>query len=154
LFWPIERHHELDLRELDASLRSRGVSVVYPALDGEVMTFRTVDDTALLEDRGRGFCEPPPDAPIPERIDVIVVPGIAFDGSGHRIGYGAGYYDRTLPRFRPPAIAIGAAFDFQLAADIPHDEDDVPVDVVVTDRRVIRVSPLSSARPGEDVRSR
>ncbi|HZO14541.1 MAG TPA: 5-formyltetrahydrofolate cyclo-ligase [Polyangiaceae bacterium] len=139
LFWPIERNHEVDLREADEKLRAAGRIVVYPSIDQETnaMTFRVVADTTLLEERGLGFAEPPPDAAVPERIDVIVVPGIAFDATGHRLGYGAGYYDRTLPAFRPPARAIGVAFDFQLAADIPHDDSDVAVDMIVTDRRVL-----------------
>ena len=147
LFWPIERHHEVDLRAADQKLRVAGTIVVYPSIDQEsnLMTFRVVTDTACLEERGLGFAEPPPDAPVPERIDVIVVPGIAFDAAGHRIGYGAGYYDRALPVFRPPARAIGVAFDFQLAADVPHDESDVAVDLVVTDRQLLTPSAGSCA---------
>ena len=65
------------------------------------------------------------------------MPGLAFDDRGYRIGYGAGFYDRALPRYSPPAISVGVAFDFQLAVDIPASGDDVPVHWVLTDRRTL-----------------
>lgn len=156
LFWPIEDRHEVDLRELDAELRAAGVRIAYPAMlpaerdtvvdvDESIppprpsMTLRFVDDTSALEERGFGFREPDLSAPEPERLDFIVVPALALDTSGHRIGYGAGYYDRALPHWAPPARTIGVAFDFQLVAEVPTTEGDVPVDVVVTDARLVDV---------------
>ena len=96
-------------------------------------------------ERGFGFCEPEPAAPEASRgeIDVIVVPAIAIDPAGHRIGYGAGFYDRTIARFAPPAITIGVAFDFQLVAEVPFTEHDVALAHVVTDERQIEVAPTS-----------
>src|SRR5271154_1572072 len=92
LFWPIVERHEVDLRPLDASLRARGASIAYPSIDPETraMTFRFASPAAL-EERGFGFCEPAPTAPEAARgeLDVIVVPAIAIDPVGHRIGYGA-----------------------------------------------------------------
>ncbi len=139
LFWPIEARHEVDLRPLDATLRARGVEVAYPAIDPDSheMTFRLVPDVAVLEERGLGFCEPARSAPDAAPLDLIVVPAIAVDPSGHRIGYGAGYYDRTLPRYCPPAVSIAVAYDWQLVAEVPTTEGDVPVDWVVTDVRVL-----------------
>ncbi len=144
LFWPIEDRHEVDLRTFDASLRARGVRVAYPAIDQDsgVMTFRFVDDVTSMEERGRGFAEPSADAPEVKRgeLDVVVVPALAIDPTGHRIGYGAGYYDRTLPRFAPPATAFGVAFDYQLIAEVPVTVGDVAVTWVVTDARHFRAS--------------
>jgi 5-formyltetrahydrofolate cyclo-ligase len=142
LFYPIERRHEVDLRALDAMLRARGAVVVYPAidLDTRVMTFRIVDALAELEERGMGFREPAASAKEVDRIDTIVVPALQVDSRGHRIGYGAGFYDRTLPRFAPPAKSVLVAFDFQMIPEVPVTEGDVPVDVIVTDHRVLRVS--------------
>jgi 5-formyltetrahydrofolate cyclo-ligase len=141
LFYPIEGRNEVDLTSLDAALRGRGARLAYPAIDPEtrVMTFRFVDDVEALEERGFGFREPSAGAEEAGRLDVVVVPALQIDGRGHRIGYGAGYYDRTLPRFAPPAVAIGVAFDFQLVAEVPITEGDVAVSVVVTDQQVIRV---------------
>lgn len=139
LFWPIVSKHEVDLRALDASLRARGVRIAYPAIDAEtnVMTFRFVDDASQMEEKGFGFSEPTPDAPEATALDVVIVPAIAIDPTGHRIGYGAGYYDRTLPRFAPPAVSIAVAFDWQLVAEVPAMPDDVRCQSVVTDARTI-----------------
>ncbi len=144
LFWPILEKHEVDLRALDATLRARGVRVAYPAIDPETrgMCFRFVASEAELAERGFGFREPPPDAPACARgeLDVVVVPAIGIAPDGHRIGYGAGFYDRTLPTVAPPAVTVGVAFDFQLLAEVPATEGDVPVDVVVTDTRTLTVA--------------
>ena len=141
LFWAIERHHEIDLRLADRLLREQGKALAYPAIDPESrrMTFRLIDDTTELAPRGMGFSEPPPTAPEAHQLDVIVVPGLAFDALGHRLGYGAGYYDRALPNHCPPAISIGVAFDSQLAVDLPHGDHDVPVHLVVTDQRMLAI---------------
>ena len=66
------------------------------------------------------------------------MPALGVAPSGHRIGYGAGYYDRTLPLHAPPAVTLAVAYDFQLLAEVPVTEGDVPVDFIVTDRRVLR----------------
>jgi 5-formyltetrahydrofolate cyclo-ligase len=139
LFWPIEVRKEVDLRPFDVSLRKRGVRIAYPAIDPEtdVMTFRFVDDPSALEEQGYGFAEPPPDAPHAAELDVVIVPAVAVDPTGHRIGYGAGYYDRTLPRYAPPAVTIAVIYDWQLVAEVPATPHDVKVACVVTDVRQI-----------------
>jgi 5-formyltetrahydrofolate cyclo-ligase len=138
LFWPIVERHEVDLRPFDVALRARGVTVAYPWIDPETraMTFR-FSSAEALEEHGFGFCEPAATALEASRgeLDVIVVPAIAIDPTGHRIGYGAGFYDRTVVRFAPPAVTIGVAFDFQLIAEVPFTEHDVPLAHVVTDER-------------------
>lgn len=141
LFWPIEEKREVDLCTLGDALGARGVRLAYPTIDQDtrVMTFRFADYPPALEERGMGFCEPHPDAEEARVLDVIVVPAIGVDPMGHRIGYGAGYYDRTLPRFCPPAIAIAVAFDYQLVMEVPKGPHDVGVSVVVTDARVLDV---------------
>jgi 5-formyltetrahydrofolate cyclo-ligase len=143
LFFPIDGRNEVDLVDLDARLRARGVQVAYPAIHPEtrVMTFRFVADPRAMEERGLGFREPHPGDEEAAALDVVVVPALLIDPQGHRIGYGAGYYDRTLPRFCPPACTIGVAFDFQLIAEVPATEGDVPVTIVATDARVIRAGP-------------
>jgi len=151
LFWPIVARHEVDLRLLDASLRSRGVRVAYPAITPSTepetepnrMTFRFVDDVSTLEERGFGFGEPALDAaPVSDdlsELDVVVVPALALDPTGHRIGYGAGYYDRATAGTR--VVKVGVIFDFQLVSEVPVTEGDVPVDWIVTDARTLRATP-------------
>ncbi|MCC6902962.1 MAG: 5-formyltetrahydrofolate cyclo-ligase [Polyangiaceae bacterium] len=143
LFWPITRKNELDLRPLDAALRARGVRLCYPFMtpteSGFHTGFRWLDDPARLEERGRGFMEPPAGAPEAARgeVDLVVVPALAASADGHRIGYGIGYYDVTLPDVCPPAVSVIVAFSFQLLAEAPHDQGDFACDWVVTDERVI-----------------
>ncbi len=142
LFWPIEERHEVDLRALDARLRENGVRVAYPGLDPEtgVMTFRFVEDPDGMQVLGFGFREPSLDDPEAAQgeVEAVVVPALAADPRGHRIGYGAGYYDRTLPRFAPPAVSVAVVFDFQLVAEVPTTDGDVTVDWIVTDTRVMK----------------
>lgn len=71
-----------------------------------------------------------------KHIDLVLVPGIAFDKKGHRIGYGLGYYDKFLKKV-PKAVKIGLCFDFQIVDEIPREEHDVAVDFVITEERVI-----------------
>jgi 5-formyltetrahydrofolate cyclo-ligase len=138
LFWPMLDRHEVDLRPLASRLRAKGVSVALPSTDDEAtsMTLRCMSDAALREDP-LGFQAPGPECPVATEVDVIVVPAIAVDPRGHRLGYGAGYYDRFLPLVAPPAVAIAVAFDFQLIAEVPILAWDVAVSSVVTDARTI-----------------
>lgn len=146
LFWPIVDRHEVDVRTLDASLRARKVRVAYPSIDPETrdMTFRWAE-ASHLDERGLGFREPPPDAAevASGELSVIIVPALALDPNGHRIGYGAGYYDRTLVRFSPPAVKVGVAFDFQLVSEVAITDGDVALDWIVTDARTMRAEPLT-----------
>jgi 5-formyltetrahydrofolate cyclo-ligase len=140
LFEAIAGRNEVDLSGLDAALRARGDRVYYPSIDPDsnVMTFRLALDRDALAERGFGFDEPPPDAPEATRLDVVLVPALAVDPQGYRLGYGAGYYDRTLPVFAPPATTIIVAFDYQLLVDLPRDSWDVRCEYVVTDTRSMR----------------
>lgn len=151
LFWPIVLRHEVDLRPLDARLRARGVRVAYPTIDPDsgVMTFRFVDDPAALEEQGYGFMEPGADAPLADELDVVVVPALAVDPTGHRIGYGAGYYDRTLPRFVPPAKSVAVAYDWQVVSEVPATEGDVRCMYVLTDLRSFVASDADRAEGAE-----
>jgi len=70
-------------------------------------------------------------------IDLIIVPGCAFDLNGFRLGYGAGYYDEFLARDLS-ITSVGLAFELQVVPEIPHESRDVPVDLLVTEKRVSR----------------
>ncbi len=73
----------------------------------------------------------------PNAIDVVVVPGLAFDRQGYRIGYGRGYYDRFLIHTRPDARRVGFAFSMQTVPHVPHGPSDHPVDYLVTEVETI-----------------
>jgi 5-formyltetrahydrofolate cyclo-ligase len=73
----------------------------------------------------------------PEDIDVVVVPGLAFDRQGYRVGYGRGYYDRFLARTRADARRVGIAFAVQTVSAVPHGPSDWPVDCLVTETETV-----------------
>lgn len=139
-FWPLLERGEVDLRDLDEKLRARGVALFYPFMEplptgGYRTGFRATTSAADLKERGQRFFEPPPGGQIAQSgdIDVVIVPALAADQRGHRIGYGAGYYDATLADVCPPAKAIIVAYQFQMLAELPVEQHDVPCDFVVTD---------------------
>ena len=80
---------------------------------------------------------------LPEDVDLVIVPGLAFDERGGRLGRGAGFYDRVLGGLRPGAWKIAVAFECQIVESVPMEEHDQRVHAIVTERRVIDVS-----RPG------
>jgi 5-formyltetrahydrofolate cyclo-ligase len=86
-----------------------------------------------------GIPEPPagsPAVPLAES-DIILVPLVAWDLRGHRVGYGKGYFDKGL-RSRGNALCVGLAFEMQVQDSVPSTPTDVPMDAIVTDRRVLR----------------
>jgi 5-formyltetrahydrofolate cyclo-ligase len=117
-----------------------GKRVLYPAVCGERMVFRQVQGMGCLSEGCFGILEPCPtgDDHLADEPDLIVVPGVAFDGYGHRIGYGKGYYDKFLQHPGRKAHLIGLCHDFQLIdGTIPAERHDIRMEILVTDRRVI-----------------
>ena len=106
--------------------------------DGELSLHRW-DEGDVLEPSGMMFRQPTLDAaPIAEDdVDLVLVPALAVDHRGHRIGFGRGFYDRLLPRLSR-ALRVALVFDFERIAEVPIRPGDEPVDVVVTDERTIR----------------
>ena len=96
-----------------------------------------------------GLSEPPDTAPEirPAALAAMIVPGLAFDAGGGRLGFGGGYYDGVIDEARAGgAVVIGLAYDFQIVDRVPGGPDDCGVDVVVTDARVIRALPCRLTR--------
>ena len=97
-----------------------------------------------------GLSEPPETAPeiAPGALAAMIVPGLAFDGAGRRLGFGGGYYDGVIDEARAGgAVVIGLAYDFQIVDRVPAGPDDRGVDLVVTDARVITSSPGTRSGP-------
>jgi 5-formyltetrahydrofolate cyclo-ligase len=87
--------------------------------------------------------EPKPEAirPVPaESIEVVIMPGVAFDERGGRLGYGGGYYDRFLEKCRPSCRLIALAFELQIVDEVPRAEHDRLIHDIVTEDRIIRCS--------------
>ncbi len=74
----------------------------------------------------------------PKEIDLAIIPGVAFDKKGNRIGFGHGYYDRLLKKLRCPVIAL--AYDFQILHAVPRHEHDAPVDTIITEKKTYHTS--------------
>jgi 5-formyltetrahydrofolate cyclo-ligase len=146
LFFPMLERKEVDLRGLDAEARRRGMRVYYPYLErrGEALSSGLKLTASLdeLTEQGGRFHEPPTDAPVAARgdVDLLFVPALAVATSGHRLGYGAGFYDSLLPDFRPPGSAVVVSYDFQLLAELPTLPHDVACDGVLTDARYLTAS--------------
>jgi 5-formyltetrahydrofolate cyclo-ligase len=118
-----------------------GKRIVVPFCDPESreMTPCLLGDFAELETGHYGIREPKAEQlrPVPrEEIDAVLIPAVAFNRRGYRVGYGGGYYDRFLPDI-PRAARIGAAFACQIVAEIPPDPHDVPADRIVTEDELI-----------------
>ncbi len=73
----------------------------------------------------------------PDTIDTVIMPGVAFDRRGNRIGYGKGYFDRLLERLRGDCRIVGLAFDCQIFSNIPTEAHDLPVNHLVTETQLI-----------------
>jgi 5-formyltetrahydrofolate cyclo-ligase len=130
---------EADPFPLMAALANRGHALCLPQTRGESLVFRAwkPGDPLVV---GR-FNIPEPDEKVRERRpDLVLVPLLAFDSAGHRLGYGAGYYDRYLREARAKRTikAIGIAYAGQEMNALPHDETDEVLDAVVTDEGVRR----------------
>jgi 5-formyltetrahydrofolate cyclo-ligase len=131
---------EVPTKVLARRLLERGHRVLLPYLSGEAMEAAEVRPGSRLEATDYGPKEPVDRMAVdPEKIDVVVSPGLAFDRRGHRLGYGGGYYDRYLARLHAHAARVGIGFTVQLVDEVPAAETDQPVDVVVTDEGVVRV---------------
>lgn len=137
---------EVDLDPLLEDLIARGVGVFLPFVERlsppDLGIARVKDLRAGLAPGRMGIREPDPArrrAARVDRIDVVIAPGVAFDTSGRRIGYGGGFYDRLIPRLRPGTPIIAAAFDLQVVPEVPETTHDVRVDAVVTEARTIAV---------------
>ncbi|MCA9646685.1 MAG: 5-formyltetrahydrofolate cyclo-ligase [Polyangiaceae bacterium] len=137
LFWPLAGKREVDLRELDRMAREAGKRVYYPFLRGQTTGFGLVDDPSQLVESDWGFRQPADAVPAAANgeIEWIAVPALLLASDGHRLGYGRGFYDATLPDYCPPGVAVGVGFEFQLVPEVPSQPHDVRVDWIVSDER-------------------
>jgi 5-formyltetrahydrofolate cyclo-ligase len=136
-YWPIRG--EADPLPLLVRLAAAGLVTALPVVagPGQPLTFRRWAPGDPLRDGPLGLQEPTPQAPRLEP-DLLFVPLAAFDRAGHRIGYGAGYYDATLGALaEKQPLAIGLAFSVQEVARVPAEPHDHPLAFVITERATI-----------------
>lgn len=146
-------HNETDTALILESAFNADKRVLYPAVCCHNMVFRPVERLDTMQKGAFGILEPPPigvdhhaDEP-----DLIVVPGVAFDQMGHRIGYGKGFYDRFLNHPGCKAHLVGLCHDFQLINEvIAADIHDIPMEIIVTETRILRCRSNRSPLCGPD----
>lgn len=133
-FWPLQG--EIDIRPLLFALHARGHPIVLPVTPkrGLPLSFRLWQPGDTLVTERFGTMHPTGEECAP---NFLLVPLLAFDRHGGRLGYGAGYYDRTLPQLSP-RFTLGCGFAAQEVQDVPMGPHDVRLDAVATDREVIR----------------
>ncbi|HTV68260.1 MAG TPA: 5-formyltetrahydrofolate cyclo-ligase [Rhizobiaceae bacterium] len=133
-FWPMRS--EVDVRPLMFALREKGARLCLPAiLDKSTIVFRELVRGAEMVDMGFGTYGSGPEAAVLEPA-LMLVPLAAFDRRGHRIGYGAGYYDRAIARLQAagkPPRPIGIAFDCQEVPVVPDEAHDVIIPEILTE---------------------
>ena len=138
-YWPMRE--EINLVPLLKRLHQEGKRVVLPAIAerNEPLRFRNWEPDLDLESGPYGTLHPP--APMGEaRPDVVLVPLLAFDDDGYRLGYGAGFYDRTLSALRAEGtvLAVGIGYESQRTPPLPRSGTDERLDWVVTENAVRR----------------
>ncbi|HQD24924.1 MULTISPECIES: 5-formyltetrahydrofolate cyclo-ligase [Methanoculleus] len=137
----VSKAPEVETNDLILELNRRGVKVVVPIIERETHSLRL----SYLPDPGvlvpSTFNVPEPighEIPArPEEVEAVIIPMLAFDAEGNRLGYGAGYYDRFLCRYPRPK-KIGIAFSCQQMESIPADDYDVKMDFIVTEKGIIQ----------------
>lgn len=132
---------EVDTHALLEQMIAEGKSVVAPRVEREshALVLHEVQSAQTMQRGVWGIEQPAPTARTRHiaEVDLAIVPGLAFDRKGGRLGYGAGYYDRLLAHAAPSMLRIAMAFDCQLVEQVPFAAHDVPVDFIVTPTETI-----------------
>lgn len=137
-------NNEVDTHEIIKELlKNNQKRIIIPFVQKNkiILQLSELEDFNDLEPKTFGILEPKDDKIKkfdPGNVELVIVPGIAFDRRGHRIGYGLGHYDRFLAGLKKKTKKIALAFDFQIIDKIPEEEHDIAMDIIVTNKEVIR----------------
>ncbi|MDQ3990824.1 MAG: 5-formyltetrahydrofolate cyclo-ligase [Actinomycetota bacterium] len=130
---------EIATSDLLLDLLAAPKRLLLPYLDAGTMEAAEVRPGDVLAHSDYGPREPSIRDPVsPDVVDLVIAPGLAFDRQGYRLGYGGGHYDRYLARVRADCIRVGIGFAEQVVPVVPAEPADQRLDLVVTDREVIR----------------
>ena len=130
--------NEVETTDIINKLLRAGKNVFLPIVDGDDVIIGRYSD--VLEAGSYGIMEPGRDDIVPsEVIDVFVVPGIAFDKKGGRIGFGKGYYDRLLMKSKKGSIKVALAYEMQIVDDAHSEKHDFMMDSIVTEAAIYEV---------------
>jgi len=111
--------------------RALGKKIALPSVEGDIISFYEMSSGKYLVKGRFGIMEPLPYGPV-GKVDLLVVPGIAFDKKGYRLGYGKGYYDRYLSENKP-RFSIGLSYNSQLIENLPRGNHDERLDAIATE---------------------
>lgn len=138
---------EVSTRFLIQELLHVGKSIYVPWCENDELRLFRMESLEELQPGAFNIPEPPVDLRTRKdrqgkatSLDAIFLPGLAFDFNGNRLGQGKGYYDRLLAEVSENCTLIGLAFAVQVVEEVPTEPHDVPLDVIVTDEKVIRCS--------------
>ncbi|NLZ16309.1 MAG: 5-formyltetrahydrofolate cyclo-ligase [Desulfobulbaceae bacterium] len=135
---------EVETEQLCCSLIQMGKKVCAPLINTEEKGMLPIELDNNAIDLRPGYCGIP--EPVwradricaPEKLDIVVQPGLLFDRAGNRLGYGGGYYDRFLALKAPQALRIGLAFSCQVTTGIPAQKHDMRLDILITEKEILR----------------
>ncbi len=131
---------EVSLIDLATQALKEGKEVFFPRVMGETLVFCPVKTLKELSPGYRGIPEPTSSPADPGEIGLLLVPGVAFDWEGYRLGMGGGFYDRALGTLKQYQTSLGVAYNFQLVESLPRNWWDKKVDVIVTENTIITPS--------------
>ncbi len=136
LYSPIR--NEVPTQDIFQAAALSGKTIAYPRVRDASLEFIAVADPGAFEKGAFGIPEPKGDHAVAiAAIDLLIVPGVAFDLSGGRLGYGKGYYDRALAAETFHGRLVGLCYEMQLLAFLPRESHDVLMDVIVTEQRTL-----------------
>ena len=129
---------EVNTNDMIKECIEEGKTVCVPVITGEKLILSRINNPSELTKKNKyGILEPPVINEIDKTdVDIITVPGAAFDKHGHRVGYGKGYYDDLLKDYG--GLSLGICFDLQIVDKVPRDEWDEKIDMVITEGRIIK----------------
>lgn len=137
LYSPV--HNEVATETVAREALAAGKRLVYPRVRGDGLDFVKVEDPGLLEPGRFAVPEPVGEEVVPvQDVNLLVVPGVAFDLAGHRLGYGKGFYDRCLAEFSAAVERIGFSYDFQVIDALPVQPHDQRLSMLITEKRILR----------------
>ena len=148
----LSTEYEIPTRYIIQQTWSTARNISVPAWDKESLSYKLcalMPDMAFVTGQ-LGVREPAVQLPFPIwEVDAFIIPGLAFDMYGARLGYGAGYYDKILSKARKAARLIAICYDWQVVEDepIPQESHDIRVEWIVTDKRVIRCGQHANRKP-------
>lgn len=137
----VDIQNEVETRSIITKALEEGKNVVVPMCGPNYsLSPIKIDSFEDLRQGTKGILEPSTNSSVvdKQKIDLILVPGIAFDRKGNRLGYGLAYYDRFISDLSPSTVNIALAYSFQVLTEIPFEKHDQKVNIIITEKEIIK----------------